>query len=134
MAKAVGDMGYFLVATSINCTINIKPMTILLLPVICPILQVTLSALRISGRIVLPLSIIAACAFILGIILTIIVMNSSEFAISPKPHQKCIDCGMVSVFILVIGFIFTLISAITICLISYLIYYLKNRPKTTHST
>jgi len=97
---------------------------------VAPVFQIILSVLRIFDRLTIPLGVIAFLAFLLGIVLSIVSMNSNEFKIPPDASSTgCVDCGMVAASVLIIGFFVTLISTPVIAFIGFVIYRLKHKDK-----
>jgi hypothetical protein len=83
-------------------------------------------AMRVLGLTKFPLVFIMLLSFLLGTILSIISMKITEndFLSSLKP-EKCLDCGLVWISDLIIGFLITGMSALIIGIISYIIFNFK---------
>jgi len=99
----------------------------LLLLIVAPVSQILVSALKISGRITLHLSVIAFLAFAAGIISSIAAMQIVTFHIE-SAHQ--VHCGIMPFAFLFMGFFITSIASPVIGLISYFILWIKQRNKT----
>jgi hypothetical protein len=99
----------------------------LLLLIIAPIGQIVVSALKISGRITLHLSVITFLAFIAGIILSIAGMQIVTIDI--QSTQK-VHCGILPFAFLFTGIFIAFIASPIIGVISYFILWIKQRSKT----
>lgn len=99
-------------------------LAILLLWTIAPVVQITLSTLRVKGRVGLPIIAGMILSFMLGVVLTII---SLKFVPLPPPSPSGFRCGMLDLAVLFIGVFIHGISALIIGIISYIAYCIKTK-------
>jgi len=97
-----------------------------LLLFVAPFIQITLSSLRLKGRIKLPLLVIDVLALILGIFLSVVAMIISMYGLPPD-----IKCATGCAVFVVFGFLITVTAVPIIAMVTFLAYGSKN--KTTVS-
>jgi len=101
---------------------------------ISPLLQIIFSVFRIKGRIATPISVIAVFSFLLGLLLSFVSMKIEEVeVISGRGGGSCLDCGLVSLAMLFIGFLIALVLSPIIGLLTYAIFKKIRKDDNNHS-
>lgn len=101
----------------------------LLILLLAPVLQISLSALRITGKLKLKLGIVAALCFALGIVMCFASMEM----VSDQLAQQGYRCGMPALGAFILGLIITVVTVPVIWLICYLKCRLKNKQAKPES-
>jgi len=97
-----------------------------LLIFLAPVGQIFLSALRLKGRIRIPLLLIDVMALIAGGLLSMAATIISIYGLSPNVHCAT-GCGVFVVF----GFLITIVSVPVISIITFLSY--RSKTKSVNS-
>ncbi|HEK19370.1 hypothetical protein [Mucilaginibacter sp. 44-25] len=95
---------------------------------LAPVLQITLSALKITGKLKLKLGIVAALCFALGIVMCFASMKMVLDQLAERQYH----CGMPAVGAFIVGLIITFITVPLIWVTSYTKYRVKNKSQHTN--
>ncbi len=110
--------GHLSTKTVLTLKLTLTKLIPLLLLIVAPVGQIVLSALKISGRINMHLSVIAFSAFIAGVISSIAAMQIVTIDIQSTQQ---VHCGIMPFAFLVTGFFIAFVASPIIGLISYFI-------------